>query len=199
MTCIRQTAASHPKFAFTPTFMFGSPICPNNCGVVFLWKYILVFEKWLFSFDRSNMQIFTVNITRVVWPRVMNILDLRYFCQHNPLFYHLNLVPLSLLKLARKYFLVNIFSDILFAWYLEKPFRNYCFQKTKMSRFMNDSFAGGSQRIFTKVNLVDKLLIGTDLLYKRLILHAYMETVQLSCSLVGLVGLVIEKTELAYL
>ena len=59
----------------------------------FLRKYILVFEKWLFSFDRSNMQIFTVNITRVVWPRVMNILDLRYFCQHNPLFYHLNLIP----------------------------------------------------------------------------------------------------------
>ena len=64
---------------------------------------------------------------------------------------------------------------------------------------MNDSFAGGSQIIFTKVNLIDKLLIGTDLLYKRFILHAYMETVQLSCSLVGLVGLVIENTELAYL
>ena len=91
--CIRQTAASHPKFAFTPTFIFCSPICPNNCGVVFLWKYILVFEKWLFSFDRSNMQIFTVNITRVVWPHVTNILDLWYFCQHNPLFYHLNLIP----------------------------------------------------------------------------------------------------------
>ena len=23
------------KFAFTPTFIFCSPICPNNCGVVF--------------------------------------------------------------------------------------------------------------------------------------------------------------------
>ena len=162
LTCIRQTAASHPKFAFTPTFIFCSPICSNNCGVVFLWKYILVFEKWFFSFDRSNMQIFTVNITRVVWPHVTNILDLRYFCQHNPLFYHLNLVPLSLLKLAGKYFLVNILSDILFAWYLEKPSRNYCFQKTKMSRFINDSFAVGSQRIFTKVNLIDKLLIETN-------------------------------------
>ena len=52
----------------------------------FLWKYILVFEKWLFSFDRSNMQIFTVNITRVVWPHVTNVLDLRYSCEHNPLF-----------------------------------------------------------------------------------------------------------------
>ena len=39
------------------------------------------------------MQIYTVNITRVVWPHVTNLLDLRYFCQHNPLFYHLNLIP----------------------------------------------------------------------------------------------------------
>ena len=109
-TCIRQTAASHPKFAFTPTFMFGSPICPNNCGVVFLWKYILVFEKWLFSFDRSNMQIFTVNITRVVWPHVTNVLDLRYFCEHNPLFYHLNLIPCHYWSWQSNiYFLVNIF------------------------------------------------------------------------------------------
>ena len=91
--CIRQTAASRPKFVFPPTFMFCSPICSNNCGVVFLWKYILVFEKWFFSFDRSNMQIFTANITRVVWPHVTIPLDLRHFCQHNPLFYHLKLIP----------------------------------------------------------------------------------------------------------
>ena len=71
--------ASLPKFVFTPTFIFCSPICSNNCGVVFLWKYILVFEKWLFSFDRSNMQIFTVNITRVVWPHVTNVLELLVF------------------------------------------------------------------------------------------------------------------------
>ena len=44
-TCIRQTAASHPEFYFTPTFMFGSPICPNNCGVGFFFKYILGIEK----------------------------------------------------------------------------------------------------------------------------------------------------------
>ena len=25
-----------PKFVFTPTFIFCSPICSNNCGVVFL-------------------------------------------------------------------------------------------------------------------------------------------------------------------
>ena len=75
-----------------------------------MWKYILVFEKCLFSFDRSNMQIFTVNITRVVWPHVSNVLDLRYFCEHNPLFYHLNLIPCRYWSWQRNiYFLVNIF------------------------------------------------------------------------------------------
>ena len=102
--------ASRPKFVFSPTFVFCSPICSNNCGVVFLWKYILVFEKLFFSFDRSNMQIFIVNITRVVWPHVTNILDLRYFCQHNPLLYHLNLIPWHYWSWQRTIsFLVNIF------------------------------------------------------------------------------------------
>ena len=71
---------------------------------------ILVFEKWFFSFDRSNVQISTVNITRIVWPHVKNILDLRYFCQHNPLFYHLWLIPCHYWSWQRNiYFLVNIF------------------------------------------------------------------------------------------
>ena len=39
------------------------------------------------------MQIFTVNITRVVWPHVTIVLNLRYYCEHDPLFYHLNLIP----------------------------------------------------------------------------------------------------------
>ena len=92
-----------PKFVFSPTFIFCSPLCPNNCGVVFLWKYILVFEKLYFSFDRSNMQIFTLNITRVVG-------YLRYFWRHNPLFYHLNLIPWHYWSWQRDiYFLVNIF------------------------------------------------------------------------------------------
>ena len=99
-----------PKIRFTPTFIFCSPICPNICAVLVLWKYILDFEKWFFSFDLSNMQIFTVDITRVVWPHVTNILDLRYFCQHNPLFYHLNLIPCHYWSWQRNvYFLVNIF------------------------------------------------------------------------------------------
>ena len=72
------------------------------------------FREIIFSFDRSNirsnMQIFTVNIARVVWPHVTNILDLRHFCQHNPLFYHLNLIPCHYWSWQRNiYFLVNIF------------------------------------------------------------------------------------------
>ena len=99
-----------PKFVFSPTFTHCSPICPNNCGVVFLGKYILVFEKWVFSFDRSNMQIFTLNITRVVWPHVTNLLDLWYLWWHNPLFYHLNLIPCHYWSWKRNiYSLVNIF------------------------------------------------------------------------------------------
>ena len=44
-------------------------------------------------------------------------------------------------------------------------------------RSINDSFAGRSQRMVTKVNLIDKLHtdLGNYLLCKRLILHANME------------------------
>ena len=64
----------------------------------------------IFSFDRSNMQIFIVNIGRAVWPHVTNLLDIRYFCRHNPLFYHLNLIPCHYWSWQRNiYFLVNIF------------------------------------------------------------------------------------------
>ena len=87
-TCIRQTAASRPN-SFSILLSYFVLIIV----VQFFWKYILVFEKWFFSFNRSNMQIFTLNITRVVWPHVTNLLDLRYFYRHNPLFYHLNLIP----------------------------------------------------------------------------------------------------------
>ena len=102
--------ASRPKLVFSPTLIFCSPICPYKCGVDFLWKYILVFVKWYFLLDRSNLQIFTLNITRVVWPHVMNFLDLRYFCRQNPWFYHLNLIPCHYWSWQRNIsFLVSIF------------------------------------------------------------------------------------------
>ena len=46
----------------------------------------------------------------LMWPHVMNVLDLRYFCEHKPLFYHLNLIPCHNWSCQRNfYFLVNIF------------------------------------------------------------------------------------------
>ena len=115
--------ASRPKFIFSPTFIFCSPICPYNCGVVSLWKNILVFEKWFFFVRPLKSVNFSVNITRVVWPRVTNLLDLEYFCQHSPLFYYLpNL--LLLLKLARKYlFFVEYFCPTYF-FFVEKWHEN---------------------------------------------------------------------------
>ena len=45
-----------------------------------------------------------------MWPHVTNLLDLRYFCQHDPLLYHLNLIPCHYWSWQRNiYFLVNIF------------------------------------------------------------------------------------------
>ena len=109
-TCIGQTAASRPNSFSLLLLYFVAQYVLIIMMWFFLWKYILVFEKWVFSFDRSNMQIFTLNITRVVWPHVTNLLDLRYFCQHNPLFYHLNLIPCHYWSWQRNiYFLVNIF------------------------------------------------------------------------------------------
>ena len=109
-TCIRQTAASYSKLVFSSTFIFCRPIYTTNFGVVFLWKCIFVFEKWFFSFDRLNMQTFTLNVTRVVWPHVTNLPDLRYFCRHHHFFYHLNLIPCHYWSWQRNiYFFVNIF------------------------------------------------------------------------------------------
>ena len=52
----------------------------------------------------------------LMWPHVMNILDLRYFCEHKPLFYHLDLIPCRYWSWQRNiYFLVNIFVRHTFA------------------------------------------------------------------------------------
>ena len=109
--------ASRLKFVFTPTFIFCSPICFNNCGVVFFVKIYFNFLEMTFLFDCLNMQIYTVNITQVVWPHVTIPLDLWHFCQHNTLFYYLNLVPCLYWSWQRNIYFWWIFlSDILFPW-----------------------------------------------------------------------------------
>ena len=62
------------------------------------------------------MKIFILIITRVVCPHVTNLLDFRYFYRHNPLFYHLNLIPCRYWSCQRYiYFLVNIFVRYTFS------------------------------------------------------------------------------------
>ena len=102
--------ASRPKFVFFPTLIFCSPICSYNCGVVFFAKIYFSFWEMTFFVRPLKYANFTLNITRVVWPHVSNVLDLRYFCEHNPLFYQLNLIPCRYWSCQRNiYFLVNIF------------------------------------------------------------------------------------------
>ena len=50
---------------------------------------------------------------------VINLLDLQYFCRHNPLFYHLNLIPCHQWNWQRNInFLVNIFVRHSFSIFL---------------------------------------------------------------------------------
>ena len=91
----------------------------------FVAQYVLIVVVQLFcenifyfsrkDFFRSNMKIFTVNITWVVWTHVTNILDLRYFRQHNFFLLLSNLIPCHYWSWQRNiYFLVNIFDQHTF-------------------------------------------------------------------------------------
>ena len=71
----------------------------------------IYFSFWEIIFFRSTAQIckFSLCITRVVWPHVIYLLGRRYFCPHNPLFYHIYLIPGHYLSWQRNiYFLMNI-------------------------------------------------------------------------------------------
>ena len=103
------------------------------------------------------MQIFTVNITRVVWPHVTNVLDLRYFCEHNPLFYHLNLIPCRYLSWQRNiYFLVNIFVRHTFSMSKSSI-------KTKTVLTMTDMTQSTELRAFKRPKDFYKVTVKTSL------------------------------------
>ena len=103
--CIRKKVASHPNL-LSPLRLYFSPICPDNCDVVFLWKYFS-FREMIFFVRLLKY----ANFHREYYPScVTNILDHQYFCQHNPLFYHLNLILCHYWSWqSHIYFLVNIF------------------------------------------------------------------------------------------
>ena len=60
---MRQTVASHQKFAFTPTFIIYSPICPDNCGVVLemaLYIYYWIPQLYPTSMCGANCKIIDI-------------------------------------------------------------------------------------------------------------------------------------------
>ena len=99
---IRQTAASHPKFSFTPTFIFCSPMCPNNCGVVFCQNIFRFREMIIFvrplkyaDFHREYYPSCVTSCNEYTRPPVF-LSTLSFVLSSK-------LSPLSLLKLAKKY------------------------------------------------------------------------------------------------
>ena len=99
-----------PKFVFTPTFIFYSPICSNNCVVVFFIKICFSFRGLIFFvrplkyayFQREYYPSCVTSCNECTW--LTAFLWTWFFVLSS------KLNPLSLLKLAKKcFFLVNIF------------------------------------------------------------------------------------------
>ena len=94
-----------------------------------------------------------MNITRVVWPRVTNLLDLRYFCQPNPLFYHLNLILCHYWSWRRDIiFLVNIFVQHTFSKSKSSIKRKTVLTMTDMTEY-NEPLAFQRQKVGHKVTV----------------------------------------------
>ena len=108
-----------PTFVFSPTFIFCSPICPYNCGVVFFWKYILVFEKWFSvrplkyaNFHREYSPSCVTSCNEFTWsPIFLSTISFVLSSELN---------PLSLLKLAKKYFFFGEYFCPTYFFYVEK-------------------------------------------------------------------------------
>ena len=80
---IKQTAASHPKFVFIPIFIVCSPICSNNCGIVFFIKIYFSFRLCVVCIvsrqNNTNTQgNFYSNFITILWS--FKSLKLSRFC-----------------------------------------------------------------------------------------------------------------------
>ena len=109
-----------PKFVFSPTFIFCIPICSNNCGVFFLWKYILVFEKWFFvvrplkyaNFQSEYYPSCVTSCNEFSWPPAFLL------AQSFVLSSKLN--PLTLLRLVKQYLCFGEYFCPTYFFYVEK-------------------------------------------------------------------------------
>ena len=109
-----------PKFVFSPTFIFCSPICPNNCGVVFFGK--MYFSFWEISFFVRPLKYANfhpeyypscvTSCNEFTWPLVF--LSAQSFVLSS------NINPRSLLKLAKKCLFFGKYFCPTYFFYVEK-------------------------------------------------------------------------------
>ena len=82
-----------PKIRFQSYFNICSPICPNNLDAAFFVKIYFSFREMTFLVRPLK----NASFHRDYYPSCATLCnkytDLQYFCPHNPLFYHLNLIP----------------------------------------------------------------------------------------------------------
>ena len=137
----------------------------------FFAKIYFSFGEMIFFVRPLKYANFILNITRAVWPHVTNKLDLRYFCQHNPLFDHLNLIPCHYWSWQRNiYFLVNIFVRHTFLMSKSNI-------KTKTVLTMTDMIESTELRAFkvtVKISLCNCVALCWDELKVRQNLPAYL-------------------------
>ena len=118
---MRQTnSGKSPKFVFTPTFIFCSPICSNNCGVVFFVKIYFSFRKIIFFVQPLKY----ANFHRGYYPSCVTSCN---ECTRPTVFLWTwsfvlpsKLKPLSLLKLAEKYLFFGEYFCPTYFSYVEK-------------------------------------------------------------------------------
>ena len=154
-TCIRQTAAGNTKFTFTPTFIFCSLAYPK-------WLWCSFFVKMCFS--RNDFLVRPLKYAKFhreyypsCVPNVTNLLNLRYFCQHNPLFYHLHLIPCGYWSWQKNvYVLVNIF-----VWHTFSMSKSSI--KTKTILTMTDMTESTELPAFKRQNYGYKVTLKTSL------------------------------------
>ena len=103
--------ASRPKFVFSPTFIFCSPICPNNCGVFFCEK--------IFYFSRNDIFRSAAQICKFS-PWILPELWKKYHFSKNAIYFHKKTTPqlfghigLQNMKVGEK---TNLGDLPLFVW-----------------------------------------------------------------------------------
>ena len=124
-----------------------------------------------------------------MWPHVTNLLDLRYFCHHNPLFYHLNLLPCHYWSWQRNiYLLVNIFLRHTFSMSKSSTKTKTVLTMTDMTestKLLAFKIKKGGYKVTVKISLCICVVLSWDELKVRQNLLASGYEIYMVCLLVA--------------